>query len=475
VQLDCSFVPDHNDWVIQEVLKQVAPELAASAARSSWVTEQLANGFPDYILNLSPPSSLQHLSFQELLTRPLNEGGYQAAFVGADATGAISGTRLSAASAKAKTVYSSQLGSTEVTGTPLHIFWAMIAQMFIDRTMVALPSTTTGIAFTAVVCVLLFVITLLINGLLGMLLFLSYGAMAPLLNAVALRSAHFYMPLFDSYYVGLLVLLVAGLLRLSWVTLQHWRLEAQRRLHGHLADLKGNFVSLLSHNLNTPVAKIRGMLELLRKLSVKTDWEDGARQAESVATQLEYAIRSVLIAAALEEGVLNETTRTPQNIVDEWTASSTSSLRSLGIQLTVHQVLSDDEALLLMPLTFDMRALAAAISSMVALFHNQRRRVTVDVTMHMRQVESAENVPAELLIELRAIGGFVPPVAVAIMTDPARRKVRASSGEQFFAEVLATLIQLVAVTYDGKISVEALGDGGRILASFRPAQPRLPE
>ena len=476
VQIDCSLVPEYGDWVVQQILNNVRPDLAADAMSAPWVSERLANGFPSYLLNLSPPQALATKSAREILQSPGLASGYRVAFIGNDIkpTSPIDVRRE--ADQKIKTIYNWGNSGDSVGGIPPHVFWALLAQMFVDESMISMPNNFLMIFYNVLVCVLLFTAMLSGDGAIGLVCLLTYMFIAPLLNAAGIRFFRVYMPLFDSYYFGLFAIIVAGLGRLSWVTVQRWRLEAKRRFNAQVADLKANFISLLSHNLNTPVAKMQGMLEVLRKLTANTPAEHPTRQSEALVTQLEFAIRSVLIASALEEGALNESARRPHDIMAEIAAVTTSSVRRLGIALSIMPLECEDESALYLPLTFDMRALTAAVSGLVALFYHQDQSTSVELNMSVRQddAEGGSDSGSQFMvcIDLMSHQGFIPLVAERLLLATEKQQMRAVGGDQFFAVVLAAFVQLFVVTYGGTVELKPNGDGGKIRITFKPRRNR---
>ena len=467
VQIDCSFVPDYGDWVVQQSLNNVRPELAAVARSAPWVSERLANGFPSYLLNLNSPQAMATKSVREVLQGPKVASGNRIAFVGSDIKHSVPIDFQKVAALKVKTIYQRVVPVAAGEGLAPHVFWAMLAQMFVDESMIAMPSSIVMIFYNVAICSLLFAVMLSGDGAIGLVCLVTYMFVAPLLNAVGVRLAHFYMPLFDSYYFGLFAIIVAGLGRLSWVTVQRWRLEAKRRFNAQVADLKANFISLLSHNLNTPVAKMQGMLEVLRKLTTHTPAEHATRQSEALVTQLEFAIRSVLIASALEEGALNETARRPEDILAEIAAVATSSLRRLGISLSIMPLECEDESAFYLPLTFDMRALTASVSSLAALFHQQDRSTGVELKMSLHQDDSESGSEVVLCIDLHSQDSFIPLLAERLLVTAEAKQMRTVGGDQFFAEVLAALVHLFVMTYRGTVELKHIDDGGNIRATFK--------
>ena len=422
---------------------------------------------PRFVLNLSPPSTLDTLSFVDVLSRedvaPL--AGHKIAFVGADVSNAVSGASSSATTHQVLTSYDTANGDATVVGTPLHVFWAMIAQMYVDKAMVSIPPGWAIVAITVAFCALIVSVMGLFGGPATLGMILVYIASGPYVNALAIRSLQVYLPLFDSYYFGLSTFIVAGLGRLSTTAFHRWRLDARRRFHAHMADLKGNFVSLLSHNLNTPVAKMQGMLALLAA-KPGTPWHSATSEVEALVTQLEYSIRSVLVASALEEGVLNETPRALAGLAEEFSTSYGSSLKRLGLKVAMAPVTADDDdEALLLPLLFDIRAVTTAIGALAALFYAPGRLATLAVELKLATPDG--NPRLDVLLSSR--DAWIDEHAAVVLTAAAPRQVRTLGQNSFFAEILAGLANLTVRIYQGTVSLRPdPSGGGAILATFVP-------
>jgi signal transduction histidine kinase len=464
LQSSCSYLPDYQQWAVQRILTTFSPS-AASAAKLRWVSDQLPNAFPSYILQLRPLHERANRSFSWVLQAPQSDlAGWRAAFIGAGQTSQPLGAQEAAE--LLPTVYDRFSAQKPVTGTPLHAFLAMLAQMFVLGDEVRLPSGTLGTMMTGALCLVLTVITATCDVFVALAVLLALGLCAPLLNALLLRYARCYIPLFDSYYFGLSVIFVAGLVQLSLLSLQRWRLEALRRLNSRVADLKGNFISLLTHNLNTPVAKMQGMLGLLIKQAAGDVWLADALQAEALVAQLEFAIRSVLIAAALEEGVVQTTARNPRALMDELVASSVASLRRLGVYLSEGTIISVDDGAEFLPLLLDVRAVHAAISGVAALFHRVDSKVHLSVSMRVGASADAEGVGEGLEVIISSQEQWLSAEVVAMLTAPTTSQVRTSSDGQFFPAVLAGLAKLTVAAFQGQITVQPEARGGEVVLRF---------
>ena len=465
VQSSCSYLPEYRQWAVQRVA-EVFGRTAGAMAAPGWVSDQLPNAFPSYILQLRPMHKAAKQSFswvQQATAADL--AGWRAAFIGVgQAPVAVTNGR---ASDLVATVYDQFTGLVAVSGTPMHEFLAMLAQMFSINGEAYVPPAAFSTVMTVVVCLALVAITVLYDVFVGLAALLGFGLCAPLANAALLRYANVYIPLFDSYYFGLSALIVAGLVQLSLLSLQRWRLEALRRLHARAADLKGNFISLLTHNLNTPVAKMQGMLTLLTKQAAVATWLPAVLQAEALVAQLEFAIRSVLIAAALEEGAVHLTARHARALMDELMLSSLASLRRLGVRLIEQKVTGAEDGQEFLPLLLDARAVNSAISGVAALFHTPGETLQLSVSMDVGLVGDADYEADQLQVVLTSTNHWISAEAAAILTASTPLQLRSLSDGLFFPGVLAGLAQLTAATFRGRIELRPKAAGGVIILTFK--------
>ncbi len=471
-QLDCSYVPEYQGWVIQQIFQNANPNLAASAVGSSWLSDQLANGFSGYVLNISSPNSVSRQRMSKLGSINALPNKLQVAIISAELERdsqnlkEMSESVFNARQNRVRTVYDGRSFDDKktVSGTPFHVFWALIAQMLVDEHTINIPSSIINLVWTIIFC--LFLVTVMFRGhvLTTIVVFCLFAILAPLVNSIGVKYLSFYWPLFDSLYFGLFVLLSSGLVRLSWVTVQRWRLEAQMRLHSHVTDLKSNFVSLLSHNLNTPVAKMQGMLDVLRKTSQQLPEDETLISAEALVAKLEISIRSVLIAAALEEGIRNESSRRPDHILADFIGSAAGTLRRLGINLCMKPIAAGDEALIVLPVSFDLRALNGALLSLAALFHRANKVGEILVALNLSQ-DAAGTV---FSWEFRSADLFPDKSVLDNLGSDGAKQIRRIAGGEFFSEVMAVFVNLLVDAYAGEIEVIPVGEGGEIKLKLRP-------
>lgn len=449
---DCPYNADWPDWVMQAIIDEALPSEAK--IDPVWLTLQMPSIAPSYILNLPAPWSIPTQTFSSVLaqTPGINRHIAKVAFVGSDLSHSISRTNDSSVTRFVHTAYDTPDLDFTIAGTPLHVFWAMTSQMFHDRSMVTVPPESAILAMTMALCLLVIFVMGRFGATAASGMFLVYVVSGPIVNAFAIRHLNVYAPLFDSFYFGLSTFIVAGFGRLSYTAFHRWRLTEQRRMHEHTADVKGNFISLLSHNLNTPVAKMQGMLGLLGAVPGDLPWKKDVHLAEFHVTQLEYAIRSVLVASALEEGSLTSTARSLKALLDELDSVYGTSLKRLGIILKTTVV--GDEDLAHMPFDFDVRALTSAFAGLSALYAREGMKAVVTLTAEAKD-EGDRHLVA---LTFTSADSHPSEAAVKILTDASPLTVRSLAGQTFFDDVLAGLGVLAARAYDGAVVVSNTPD-----------------
>ncbi len=464
IQSNCPYSPKWDDWVmpilVSEMMGGPQPEDAP------FLTQLLPSISPAFILNLSSPRDLPLLTFRDVLRAPLAVVPLFA-FIGGDETRALASADTYV-KRFTRTVYDPPAVNVEVAGTPLHIFWEQVATMFLDKAMIRMPTQNYVLLATAGFCAVIIATMAVFGGTAATGMFMVFMMTGPFVNAWAVKHLFVYMPLFDCLYFGLSTFIFAGFARLSLTAFQRYRLEAQRRFHAKTADLKGNFISLLSHNLNTPVAKLQGMLGVLSALPPEAGspgaWREPVREAEGHAARLEFAIRSILIASALEEGSLAPTPRTARALVDEWLKTHGSGLRRLGVRVTATEMPPPgDEDLLYVPLNFDVKAMIATLAAYAALFAVPGRETPLAAAYHVRDDDGVMS----LVVTFAASGAFPDAAALAILECETPARIRSLGADRFFLDLLAGLGRLTREVYAGAIEVRGEGAARSLTVTFK--------
>lgn len=462
VQIECVYNRTWDDWIVQGILNVLGEDKREASSTPAWISNELSSNFPRYILNLTDPGNLAALTFSEVLSSdPASLRSYDAVFVGVDYTNVLSPASIHSFPLMVRTTFNNDSVDARYNGTPMHIFWAQIAQMYIDHSMINVPSARIIWATTIGFSLLILVVMFYFGGLHALGMFIVFALAGPFVNAWSIKTLHVYVPMFDSYYFGVTILISVGMLRLSYASYRRWQLETRSHYHSKIMDLKSNFISLFSHNLNTPVAKMQGMLSILKNNlnDQPAEARKLAQEADTYVGLLEYAIRGVLVSSAIEEHSLNDTSRPLKNLFREVVEGNAPSLRRLGVNISARFLHEADE-LAVTPFLFDVRCLSATCSSLAALFRNPDHAVALAITMSAREDESGQS----LTLTFQSPDGRLSEQAEEIIRNPDKQlTMKRLRSDRFIDEILAGLGNLMMRHYRGTIALHPEQDSGYVL------------
>jgi len=120
---------------------------------------------------------------------------------------------------------------------------------------------------------------------------------------------------FDTFYVWIPAFSTWALIFVTYVIFigyqltqkenQTWRLQQEKHLLSELDQLRNNFVSLISHDLKTPIAKIQAICDrLLAREARPEDVQDGLLNVRKESMELHRYIQSILQISRLESNSL---------------------------------------------------------------------------------------------------------------------------------------------------------------------------
>ena len=491
IQARCSFNTDWDDWVMQNIFATSAGLMNRERKpkdQPRWVSSNFASRYPSYILNLPNPNSLPTTTVSAILNSDFvaMKNVPKMVFIGILPNQANSSVN-SDQNPVVQTHYDAMSKQSSVT--PLHIFWAQLAEMFLTDNVVLIPTNWIVWTVSGAFCVLILFVLIFFRGPVAFGTFVIYAATGPLINALSIRYLNLYVPMFESFYFGLTTLLIAGFSQLSISALQKWRSDEKRKVHARTSDVKSNFISLLSHNLNTPIAKMQGTLALLSSLPAQGEWKDDVRAAESHVAQLELAVKAVLTATAIEEGALAPSPITVFALVEEIKGSASGPLKRLGVQLAFSEPRGNEDDLHL-PIKFDVKTVCVGISSLAALFASNSgvsssvqinfevsdslqstgssRSNALEDEKQTNEVESDNSSGLFLICTIESDQRWINGNAVAALRSNTASSVRTRVGNDFLTDVLAGIGLEMVRRFNGVIDLTPRAKGGRILVLLRP-------
>lgn len=132
------------------------------------------------------------------------------------------------------------------------------------------------------------------------LVWLCLGATS--LSIWVFDSFYFWIPAFSPLALALLTYVVFLAYQLSQKENQTWRLEQEKQLVHEIEQLRNNFVSLISHDLKTPIAKIQAICDRLLSGQVADEVKEGLQSLRKESSELHRYIQSILHISRLESG-----------------------------------------------------------------------------------------------------------------------------------------------------------------------------
>lgn len=388
LQTVCMYDEAWQNWIMQK--------LSTLYWRKPTSRDSFARQIPppkSYLLHYNNYSDFADFSFHEIME--LRQQGTQVhpsffqgktVFVGNSVVQGKEGMFKASDTNRVKTVLDPLQMSTRRFGTPLHKFWAQQAQMFHDNALVAVASKTFSLSMALLLALSIIVFLHRFGAMYSLAVFLAFAGASLLCNVLAIIYFNIYFPVFDSLYAGLLAFVLATFAKLSIESFYHWRLRIQEKSDSELVSAKSNFISLLSHNLNTPVAKMQGILSAVESFCPNEALQTDLKKAQKLVTTIQVAIRSVLVTTALEEHDLNHEPITITSFVKNFRESMLKTLERLGINviLSIH-----DSELSQMPLRFDKRALIMGLASFLILLQKNLKKQVIHLEFAIEEGDTA--------------------------------------------------------------------------------------
>ena len=113
-------------------------------------------------------------------------------------------------------------------------------------------------------------------------------------------SFYFWIPAFSPLILAVVSYVVFIGYQLSLKENQTWRLEQEKKILSELEQLRNNFVSLISHDLKTPIAKIQAICDRLLAGKVDDEIKKGLQSLRKESAELHRYIQSILQISRME-------------------------------------------------------------------------------------------------------------------------------------------------------------------------------
>lgn len=135
----------------------------------------------------------------------------------------------------------------------------------------------------------------------GLVFLIWFGLGTTALSMWVFDTFYTWIPAFSPLMMALLAYVIFIGYQLSLKENQTWRLEQEKHLLSELDQLRNNFVSLISHDLKTPIAKIQAICDrLLATGTVSQEVREGLSSLRKESVELHRYIQSILQISRLE-------------------------------------------------------------------------------------------------------------------------------------------------------------------------------
>lgn len=419
VQSYCTYNREWPLWIVQAIADRYWTDPDRWIQRHH-VSGNLPHHRPMFLVNVASPSALSELRFADVLRPEFDASIFagKTVFIGESVTQDPAKGGDSDSLSRALIPSSDLSKDITESGVPYHVFWALLAQMFIDQSTVAVPPAWVTWAMTLFLSTAIVVMLWRVGAVAALTVFIVYALLYPFANIWGVRVFATYIPMFDAIYVGLLTFLFAATLRLSYQTYRRHQAEARSVMYRELADMRKNFIAMVSHNLNTPVARMQGLMDVLRlRAAGEADHEPTTllQKASWYVSYLQLGVRSILVTMAMEERAIRLEATTWRSLGDEFGRQMSGLLGHLGATVCFEPYEGEAglDLFVRVPVRLDVRGTLHALAALVAMALRAEERHEARLRV-LAVKEQGDHTNAILEIEL---GTRLSDEAAAILTS----------------------------------------------------------
>lgn len=260
----------------------------------------LPNANPSYIFTPLKRGSIPVFSYGDIDSLKPETIRNKIVFLGTDLLQGSSGMTAPEDIARVPSLYESQSKPLRANGTPIHEFLGLSVENILSHGWISVVRSDVALSITYGIPLLLLLFLFNFSIAFATTFFLSSACIIIFGNIISIKHFNLYFPEYDCIFLAVLCLTGGGFVKYA---LEYSRYKAAHDKEKFLLskiDIKYNFISLISHNLNTPVAKIKVLCERILKNS-PTDPKPFLDISYYLA-DMQMAIRAILSSTRLEEG-----------------------------------------------------------------------------------------------------------------------------------------------------------------------------
>ena len=247
-----------------------------------------------------------------------------------------------------------------LNSSKMNVHAAIIEALIADKTVWQLPKYISNVLCLIVAILLSYFISKynptkgLIVTIATMVLFVVLGFTLFSLFGIWVYLAHFVTSIFIVYYIWVPFRAI--------IEYQHrYKIQQEAELLSKVDNLKQNFISLMSHDLKTPVAKIAGVADILRNQFENSNEQDQYLKSIVTSTQdLNKFITSILDLTKIESRnlKLDFVSRDINNIIEEV-------VKSLKFEAVNRKITFKTDLAPLYPISIDENLIHRVINNLV--------------------------------------------------------------------------------------------------------------
>ncbi len=330
----CAVRPDLT-WMPQQIMKRFF------TARKPWhVSLNLPDVGPNIILNLPPaPSIISHsfLDFRPPVMAAIAPGSI--VFIGNDTLQSLHFRDNKEALQRTYTASSQSQRTHMKDGIPWHVFWAEMASMFIlENTIAVVPEWAVLSLIVAMTLLMMLAIARWGGSALAPFSAMAVGCYG--INFFLVSSYKIFLPVTLILVTGMLVFMAAAFISVAYSSYSKWRFQAEAQLAESTADIKQNFIHLISHNLNTPIAQLRGLLEIL---SMKNPEDLTIGKAATSLEIIRLTVRAVLNTTTMAAQELVWEDYSIRNLIHEFLENDNVFFKQMGVNVVISPAETDED------------------------------------------------------------------------------------------------------------------------------------
>lgn len=345
----CPYVAEWDDWAPQIAINSVENRYPDARLGDWQHTRSLNTTYPSYILNLLPANRLLTYDVKELLqTEPELHGKF--VFLGRDIRQLV-GPELSENSiSQMTTIYNKSQPDLYGQTTPLHVFWAQISEMVLSKNVPYIPLLNVQVCVILAISLLLALVVFYLSIEISIFIFIVLIVVVLNINYVSLRYFNLYVPVLNLLYFSLISFVLFNFLRVLYTSYLLISEKVNREQYTRADHIQTNFLSLLSHNLITPVARMQASVD---QLQIDCD-EPNLKRVFSLQKKLltlESCLKAMLLRMSLTKYQNLSTPSNMKTMLDIFNSKYASKISKQAVSIDVE--IDDSHELAQLPLHLD--------------------------------------------------------------------------------------------------------------------------